>query len=229
MSRPIVSTLLAATMMAIAAPATAQVSFVIQFDGSASVLTPTERDQISSHVHEAGRRWVMAFGITAQRSIETRIRVDATVPTANGSSETSGFVGIINGRDTFEQGAAFELRTGTDLNGATHDATITFGIDYLRNELWFDPSPITRVAAVPPSRTDAMRVALHELGHVLLYNGWADLVTGVLPLTFSSTFDRWMVPGAPTVFVGATATRALGSAPDVTTGNNKHLGKRHAC
>lgn len=224
MYRKVLWMLVAAAGLADAAPAVAQVGFTLQFDASANVLTETERAQITSHVQEAGRRWALALGVTAQRSIEVRIRIDVAVPTANGGSESSGFVGVINGRNTFEQGVAFELRTGTDVNGATPDATITFGLDYLRNELWFDPDPVLRTAAVPVNRTDAMSVALHELGHIVVYNGWADLVTGVPPATFWSTFDRWMVPGAPTVFAGAAAVQSWGSAPDVTTGNNKHWG-----
>jgi len=201
----------------------AQVVWNVSFDASASVLTAPERAQVTSHLQEAGRRWAAAMGVTAPRSIEIEVRV-ASVPTANGSSVTSSFVGVINGRNTFEQGVASELRTGIDPNAGEPDGFVIFGLAYLRNELWFDPDPVARIAPVPADRTDAMSVALHEIGHVIGYNGWADLQTGVPPPTFWSTFDRWMQPGAPTLFTGPRAVRRWGGAPDLTTGNNKHWG-----
>lgn len=213
----------ALAIMLIAPPACAQVTFPVSFDATAGVLTADEKARITTHIQEAGRRWVQVIGTTAPRSLEIQVRV-ADVPTANGASAATGFVATVGGRDMYEQGAAFELRTGTDPNGATPDAYVTFGLAYLRNELWFDPDPVARTQPVPANRTDAMSVALHELGHVLVYNGWADLVTGQPPATYWSTFDRWMQPGAPTVFTGAAAVQNWGAAPEVTTGNNKHWG-----
>lgn len=216
-----------AALLPLAPSAFAQVSFPVTFDASANVLTNDEKSNITSHLQEAGRRWVQVMGVTAPRSIEIEVRVSTdpvAVPTANAASATTGFVANVGGRNMFEQGAAYELRTGTDPNGATPDAYVTFGLAYLRNELWFDPDPVARIAPVPANRTDAMGVALHELGHVFAYNGWADLVTGQPPAEYWSTFDRWFQPGAPTVFTGANAVRSWGTAPDVTTGNNKHWG-----
>lgn len=213
----------AALSLACAGLAHAQVVFTIDYDASAAGLTATERGQVESHLREAGRRWMRVLGYTAPRNIEIRVAV-SNVPTANGTSNASSSVGTVGGRTTYEQGVAYELRTGTDPNGATPDATITFGLAYLRNELWFDPDPAARTAPVPANRTDAMSVALHELGHVLAYNGWADLTTGVPPTTYWSTFDRWMQPGSPTVITGPRSVLAWGYPPDVTTGNNKHWG-----
>jgi hypothetical protein len=210
-------------VMLVANPALAQVEFNVSFDATAAMLTPAERGQVESHLREAGRHWAQAMAITGARSIELRVGI-AAIPTANGASLTTVFVGVINGRNTFEQGAAAELRTGADPNGADPDGHINFGLDYLRNELWFDPDPIARTAPVPANRTHAMSVALHELGHVIAYNGWADLNTGVPPATFWSTFDRWMQPGAPTLFLGPGAVQSWGVPPDLTTGNNKHWG-----
>lgn len=206
-----------------ASAAHAQVTFTVDFDASANVLTADERGNVETHLREAGRRWMQALGITAIRAIELRVAV-SNVPTANGTSNASSPIGTIAGRTTYEQGVAYELRTGTDPNGAAPDGTVTFGLAYLRNELWFDPAPAARTAPVPANRTDAMSVALHEIGHVLAYNGWADLTTGVPPATYWSTFDRWMQPGAPSVITGPYAVAAWGYAPDVTTGNNKHWG-----
>ena len=211
-------------LLALASPTLlAQVTFSVGFDASASGLSVDERAKITSHLQEAGRRWMGVAGITAARGIEIEVRI-SDIPTAAAMSTTTGLVGTVGGRSLYEQGMAFELRTGTDPNGAAVDAIVTFGLAYLRNELWFDPDPVARTATVPANRTDAMSVALHEIGHALVYNGWADIVSGQPPATYWSTFDRWMQPGAPTVFTGAAATRSWGSAPDLTTGNNKHWG-----
>jgi hypothetical protein len=202
-------------------PASAQVTFDVTFDGSASALTAIERNNISSHVQEAGHRWAGTLVIPGPRSLQVAIFID-NIPTASGSSATSAFVGTIGGRDTYEQGAAAELRTGIDPNGAAADVNITFGLAYLRDELWFDPNPQTRTAAVPVDRTDAMSVVLHEFGHILAYNGFADVNTGQPPATFWSVWDRWMIPGSPTRFSGPYAIASWGTMPDLTTGNINH-------
>ena len=213
----------AAALALVGSAAHADVVFTVDFDATANVLTADERSVIDTHLREAGRRWMQALGITAARSIELRVAI-SNAPTANGTSNASVAVGTISGRTTYEQGVANELRTGVDPNGAAPDGTVTFGLAYLRNELWFDPSPATRTAPVPANRTDALSVALHEVGHILAYNGWADLTTGVPPATYWSTFDRWMQPGAPTVITGPQSVQSWTYAPDVTTGNNKHWG-----
>ncbi|HMM67046.1 MAG TPA: hypothetical protein PKC03_08910 [Dokdonella sp.] len=215
--------LLAALLLPAAGMVSAQVAFNIAFDASANVLTATEKNNVVSHLQEAGRRWTSALAITGPRSIEITVFI-SNIPTASGASAITSYVGTINGRDTYEQGVAAELRLGTDPNGAAGDAIVTFGLAYLRNELWFDPDPQARTAPVPLDRTDAMSTVLHELGHILAYNGFADVNTGQPPATFWSIWDRWMIPGQPTVFSGPNAVASWGSMPDLTTGNINHLG-----
>jgi hypothetical protein len=124
----------------------------VAFDVSANVLTPTERADLTSHAQAAGQRWGESMGISQPRSIEVEIGID-DIPTANGASLTTAFIGVIEARDTFEQGVAHELRTGVDPNDATPDARFNFGLNYLRTELWFDPDPISRSATVPLDRS----------------------------------------------------------------------------
>ena len=216
--------LLALWVITTAAPALAQVTFDVSFDASADVLTATERNNVTSHIGEAGKRWVGFLSIVGARSIAVRVFVDNSIPTSNGASVVSSDVGVIGGRDTYEQGVAYELLTGVDPNGTDADANIKFNLAYLRNELWFDPDPAARTAPVPTDRTDAMSVVLHELGHVLAYNGWADLNTGQPPATYWSVFDRWMTPGQPTLFSGPAAMAAWGTWPNLTVGNIFHWG-----
>src|SRR3954462_11318634 len=68
-------------------------------------------------------------------------------------------------RDIFEQGAAFEVRTGTDPNGANPDIRIRIGTACLTNQLWFDPHPETRTDPIPANHIDALSVFIHEFGH----------------------------------------------------------------
>lgn len=212
-----------AAITAVSSARAGDVAFHVAFDTSADVLTPAERANVASHLAEAGRRWVALIATGGPSSIELRVSV-ADIPTANGASAATAFVGVVDGRDTYEQGVAYELETGIDPNGGDADANVTFGLAYLRNELWFDPDPAERTAPVPANRTDAMSVALHELGHVLAYNGWADLDTGEPPAGYWSVFDSWMIPGTPTRFSGPAADAAWGSQPDLTIGNIMHWG-----
>lgn len=204
------------------ARAAAQVQFTTTFAGSAAILTVDERAAITSHVQAAGAFWIRELELGGARSIEVEIGLDDTRPTANGGSVTSVFVGVVGGRDLFEQGMAGELRTGTDPNAAAVDVRISFNTNYLRNELWFDPSPSVRSAPVPSNRTDAMSVILHEFGHALAYNGFANPASGQPPATFWSPFDQWMLPGNPVLFNGPRVLINFGSAPDLTRNNIFH-------
>jgi hypothetical protein len=217
--------ILAAGAISLSAASHAQVQFPVTFDASASNLTSTERTQITSHVQAAGADWIQYVLINGSRSIEVEIIIDETIPFGNGSSVSSGFVGV-NVRDMFEQGAAAELRTGVDPNGATVDVRFKFNTDYLRNELWFDPNPRLRIDPVPINRTDAMSVFLHEFGHTFAYNGFNDLNSGLPQPAFWSTFDQWIIPRPSTtarnLFSGPRARAVFGSNPDLTTGNIFH-------
>lgn len=202
----------------------AQVQFPLSFEASAAGLTGPERAQITSHVNAAGQLWIRELELGGARSIEVVVGVDDARPTAGGASVTTAFVAVVGGRDLFEQGAAAELRSGIDPNAAGADVRITFNTAYLRNELWFDPNPAARSATVPADRTDAMSVFLHEFGHALAYNGFANLANGQPQPTFWSTFDRWIVPGPPFPirFSGPRAAATHGSNPDLTINNIFH-------
>ncbi|HJT96943.1 MAG TPA: hypothetical protein VJ696_01395 [Rhodanobacteraceae bacterium] len=199
------------------------VNFNLTFDDSASLLTEDERQEIYTNLSAAGNRWVRVIGLRVPRNIEVLISV-ADIPTANGASVTTVLAGTIDGRETYEQGVAYEFRLNQDPNEHDPDAHITFGLDYLRNELWFDPDPEFRTMPVPADRTDAVSVLMHEMGHVLAYNGWSDLTTGTPPDTYWSLWDSWIAPGAAPAFTGSAAVAAWGSAPALTIGNINHWG-----
>lgn len=169
----------------------------------------------------AGARWTNIIDVPTPRYIEIEIAID-DIPTANGASVTTAYIGDIDGRATYEQGVARELRLNEDPNMAEPDGRITIGLGYLRNELWFDPDPLARTAPVPANRTDAMSTMLHEFGHILAYNGWADLTTGTPNPDYWSIFESWFAPGATPTFNGPAAVAAWGAPPELTVGNIFH-------
>lgn len=128
------------------------VKFHVSFAASADVLTDAERENLVSHVLAAGARWTNIIDVPTPRYIEIEIAI-ADIPTANGASLATAYIGDIDGRAAYEQGVARELRLNEDPNMAEPDGRITIGLDYLRNELWFDPDP-----AAPPGSTAWCRI-----------------------------------------------------------------------
>jgi hypothetical protein len=221
MSRATATAHAAGIAVLLALPVRAQVAFPVTFDPSAVVLSVEERMQIAGHLQEAGRRWIEPLRLDGPRSLEIQVVVSDVTPRATGQSLVSVLVDSSGGRDTYEQGAAHELRTGADQNGTQPDIRITINPVYLRQELWFDPDPAARAEPVPMTRTDALSVLLHELGHALAYNGWAD-AQGTAPAQFWSTFDRWMLAGVPVLFDGGAVQQQYGSRPELTSSNVHH-------
>ncbi|MFM9958399.1 MAG: hypothetical protein ACKVZJ_09995 [Phycisphaerales bacterium] len=196
--------------------------FVVQFAAGTEAIDAF-KPQIEATLLRAAGMW--AAEINAQPvTIEITVMV-AGVPRATGRSVTSAFVGVVNGRNVFQQGAAHELRTGIDPNGATADIEIVFNPSYVSDILWFDPDPSADPPnEVPVDRTEAMSVLLHELGHAFAYNGWAN-GNGGIPATFMSPWDRWVRPASPDVFFdGPWTVRTWGVPPDITIGNPSHWG-----
>ena len=218
---PAVAILLLASL---AAPVTAQVRFEVEYstDATTATLTSAEKNYIATFVSEAGRRWLQYIPVQGARTITVRVTLDNS-PTANSASAYGAPIGNMDGHDLLEQAVAYELLTGNDLNGDDPDAVLNIGANYLRNELWFDPDPTTRLAPMPQNRTDALSVMLHEFGHMLAYNGWAD-GHGNQDIVHWSTFDAWIIPGDPAVFAGPAADVAWNGQPDLTTNNTYHWG-----
>ncbi len=158
-------------------------------------------------------------------AIEIEIALGAGVQRAAGYSLTSGFVRHEGGVDVFEQGVAYEIRTGWDPNGAAPDLRVLLSDDYVTDELWFDPQPGQRWASVPAERTDAVSLLAHELGHALAFNGWWDPPQGQPPLSYGSTWDVLAdYDGQALYFVGIAAVALYGGPVPVTVGNNWHIG-----
>jgi hypothetical protein len=158
------------------------------------------------------------------RRIELEVRFSGQ-PTIVSGSATSAFVKEEAGLQIFEQGVAAEIRTGFDPNGPLPDGWLNLGTNYLREELWLDPDPANRSAPVPPERTDAYSVFLHELGHVLAFSGWRNADTGTPPGNYLSSYDAQVkVEGGGLVFTGNAATALYGGYIPLTRGHLSHLG-----
>jgi hypothetical protein len=170
----------------------------------------------------AGAEWNRR--LVGSGNLEVEISM-ANIPTMDGTSVSNGFVRNNGTRDIFEQGAAFEIRTGMDPNGAGPDIRIRIGTAYLTNELWFDPNPQTRTTPIPANHIDAISVFIHELGHAFVFNGWMNGTTGQLPPTYMSTLDeRASFDGSNLFFNGTGAMGRYGGPVPVTYANYGHLG-----
>lgn len=206
--------------------AVAALSFDVSFDDPGRSYG-SFYDGIRSNMLAAGSDWGRHFDSRSfDAGLEVQVRF-ASVPTATGASATSSFVGRAGGIDVFEQGAAYELKSGIDPNGAAPDVIITLGTDgYLQNELWFDPSP-GRPAVVPATQTDARSVFRHEFGHAFGFNGFRDYTSGELFGSYQSTFDALVVRGAAPgelYFNGAHAVGLYGRPVPLTFANYLHVG-----
>jgi len=208
--------------------ADAAITFQVSFNDPGSLYS-AYYDRIRSNVISAGNEWAGFFGSNYNASLQVQLSF-ADIATASGASLTNSYVGVSSGIATYEQGAAYEIRTGLDPNGAAPDLRITIGRNgYLQNELWFDPSPNRQSVAVPSNRTDARSVFLHEFGHAFAFNGWRNGQTGTLPGGYQSTFDAWVTTGSyqgqPQLFFTGSSARSLYGGPvPLTYGNYGHLG-----
>jgi hypothetical protein len=182
-----------------------------------------QRASIESNLLAAAQLW--GEHSDAEASLEITFRVDrnANAGRGSGNSVTTVIAGEYDGNVVYEQGMAYELRTGHDPNGNEADVAIVLHPDYMAT-LWFDPQPGQRTAPVPADRLDAMSVFLHELGHALVFNGWLDPATGDPEGRALSTYARHVIDdGRNLYFVGIQAMRVHGGPVRLgRTHNNYH-------
>jgi hypothetical protein len=220
--RPSLALSLLIILVGVAASARAAISFSISFDDPTTGYT-AYYSAIRSNLLAAAELWARNLGGSA--SLELQVKFDPTSVRASGRSAASSFVTNIGGINVFEQGMAAELRTGSDPNGVAPDGEIFLEPNYLVNELWFDPDPVSRSAVVQANEIDAVSVFLHELGHAFAFNGFKDSLNGTLPGDYESTFDRYTTfDGTNLYFNGPVSASIYGTPIPLTYGNNFHLG-----
>jgi hypothetical protein len=177
---------------------------------------------ITAALQAAGAEWNKH--LVGSGNLEVEISM-ANIPTMDGTSVSNGFVRNNGTRDIYEQGAAYEIRTGIDPNGADPDIRIRIGTAYLTNEVWFDPNPQTRNAPIPANKIDAISVFTHELGHAFVFNGWMNGTTGQLPPTYMSTMDEHSSFDGNNLFFNGTGAAGRDGGPvPLTYGNYGHIG-----
>ena len=215
--------------LSLASSANAALSFDVTFNDPGNAYS-SYYSSIQNNIVAAGNQWASYFNTS---SINTTLTVNIgfdSIPTANGGSATTSFYNTQGGIFTYEQGAAYELRTGVDPNGAAADINFNIGINgYLQSELWFDPTPNNLLDdIVPINQTDARSVFLHEFGHALGFNGWRNGSTGLLPGNYQSTFDAFTTlintpQGDTLFFTGAQAQAVYGGLVPLSFGNYGHV------
>ena len=138
--------------------AVAQPSWNVSFDdpGSAQAAYYAGLTRV---IQAAGHEWGQLFDSAA--SIDVTVKFDPTLATAYGRSLTASYLyHSADGLDIYEQGAASEINTGVDPNGAAADVEIVIGTqpgsNYLTDTLWFDPNPASRSADIPDGKVDAV-------------------------------------------------------------------------
>lgn len=188
-------------------------------------LYSTYHAKLISFVQAAGNDWAKLL-TPVNTSIAVQVNLVNNISTAAAASATVVQVGTNGGLNVFEQGVAYELRTGNDPNGASPDAILNINGQYMVDELYFDPgvNPASRLGVVPGNKTDAYSTILHELGHVLAWNGFRDYLTGTLPGNDQSTFDQFVTTVIDNPFFNGTrAAEVYGDLVPLTYGNLYHV------
>ncbi len=131
-----------------------------------------------------------------------------------GGSEVAVRVGANGARDVFQSGAASELATGVDPNGAEDDGGIDLASAAL-SQIWFSATP--GASSPPRGQYDGLSILEHELGHVFGIDGFRS-DSGALPADSESSWDRLVsVIGRTATFTGAHAVALYGAPVPVTT------------
>ena len=220
----------AVCLLALSSPLAAQVNYTVTFDDPTNVFTAQERSDMTAAVRATGADWARYFQTATPVTLSVRITLDNNNPFASGRSGTSSFVNTVNNIDVYEQSAARKVRTGSLPFVPPYDIELTMNQNYLRNNLYFEPSFTARSGGIPAGRTDAYSVFTHELGHTFAFNGWRNpdgtLTTPMNPRQYQSTWDRFITVEAngDILFRGPNAMAIYGGPVPVTNGVPSHYG-----
>ena len=179
--------------------------------------------EITSNVQAAGADWSSHLAGTSG-TLRIQVNFD-NEPTASAGSATGFQVGTNGSTIVAEQGALGKVVSGYALAGSTYDAVLNIGTGFLTNGLYFDPNPSARTSTIPIGKTDAVSVFLHEICHMLFFNGYQNETNGTLPGNYESTFDRETIfDGTNFFFTGARAEALYGGPVPLTYDNIFHVG-----
>lgn len=195
-----------------------------------SGLTQADVDLAKQLTQKAAENWGQY--IDSDVTLTIQLRLGTTEPVfgnpveglAFSTSLDHVFLRVENGQEIVEPGALFEMRTGTDPNGAKADIVITLNPNKLAT-LSLDPTPDTSgdVGMLGNAgQVDFMALIMHELGHSL---GMTAFVLGpdLGAASRITTFDLLSEDQqGGRFFVGENAVGTLGVPVPVT--NNGHIG-----
>lgn len=125
-------------------------------------------------------------------------------------------------RLVYMPGAGYELDTGIDTNGTAFDFRININPELLP-DFYFDPDPATYANDVPFDEYDFYTIMLHEIGHALVFIGWAD-DNYVLDPDIKSLFDDGieLIGGEP-FFTGEESVEVYGGPVPLDEDSHGHV------
>ncbi len=180
---------------------------------------------IASNLVAAGESW--GKHLLGDARIDVEVDFTDTL-TAMGGSVDVVYVGRNSNRNVFQQGVAWEIVTGMDPNGDEPDARVSIGTEFLLEGLWFDPNPVDEDSTIPSNRIDAYSAFLHEMGHIIAYNGFRNSSTGELPSDSMSVFDELVeARDGQHYFMGKKAQEVYGGPVPLTHERIYHVGNQH--
>ena len=185
--------------------------------------------KVRACIEAAGAEWGQVLEGSARLNIV--VRYDPEVKTVRAASILQPQTRTLGVYKVYEQGALAKLRENTTKANLMPDAEIVLAPEFLA-QMWFDPEPGVRTAAVPADRVDAVSVFLQEFGHVFAFKSWR----GSDPKESKglSTFDLHVSEGTEGTserelfFVGPHALAMYGRPVPLDRERVWHLGKAAA-
>ncbi len=144
---------------------------------------------------------------------------------AESTSNGTAVVGHVGNNVVNEYAPTDKIVSGVDPNGSAPDGEITIDTSSLVNSIWFDPNPgPNSTGQVPEDMQDGYSIMLHEMGHVLGFNGFRDSATGTLFDNQESTFDKFVTyKNGIYYFNGAAAEADYGGPVPLTVQDMYHV------
>lgn len=155
-----------------------------------------------------------------------KINIDDTVPTMNGSSNSTFYYNI-GTKNVFASLGEYKTITGNkdyyDLNNKIGYTSIINSNSVYFTKYFVDTTP-ENSSDVPTNITDTLSVLLHEMTHGLCFTGWADWKTGAVNNTLSPFDLHIIMKNGNPYFNGANVQRVYGGDVPLSPGNLFHVG-----
>ena len=156
------------------------------------------------------------------------VRIEFSTDTLDQRVEARWGNGLIEGQDgTFQYvvgGAVADLQGATGRAASDADIWIRVHPDYINNELFLDPTPLTR-DDIPADKTDGLSVLMQAMGFALGFSGYYNEVANTYTSNLKTAFDARLTLVDGNVFFDGPNVRAVfGSAVPMTHGSYRKYG-----